>query len=813
MSLMGIVGAAIGGFLGGPMGAMRGYSIGSMVDGYLNPPKGPDVHGPRLNDLSVQGAAYGAYIGRAYGTVALSGNVFWIENNKIREVVSVTEAEGGKGDPLGGGGGGGDVYSYSYFGTFAVGLCRGPILGVRRIWIGGKLFYDAVVTGYGAAAAASDNSQYFTLYKGTETQQADPRMQATLGAANVPGYRGLAYIVFKDLPLAAYGNSIATTQIKVEVVAAGSATEWAPENRQVAGTLRAAACDGKRTFLLSDGTTVGYSADGGLTYTAIALPGSIGTGRSATDGDGMVLFIGSTTTAYYLVDADKGQDWYFRQLEARQYSGNYYVDENGNYTDGYGNVYSPGTVFDTMTYTAAGYFGATTLPNANLGACACANSVYCAVPATGSTGAVGIFDASAIDFNWRETTLPAAGSWRVATDGTAFVAVMHGGGAARGVLDYAMDWVTYTIGQTVTFTAGDLPAGDWVDIAWDGAAFVAIEANSRRAAKSADGLAWTVYATALPSAAAWSCLASNGEGLLAALSASTAAATSEDHGETWTARTMSTTGCVDLAWNGAYFVAAGSGTYAATIAVSGIVPGAANLADIIEAECLLSGVLEAGDIDTTLIADTVRGYRIGPPATIRSALEPLQAAYRFDVAQSGYTVKFIPRGLPFTDDDYDDVLLLAHLDDLTEVTGKTLTARHGAEISTEQSVFGGHALKLPDADSAIVVSSPEDFAFDYGGDFCIELRAYLNAAGTAQRIVSGGMTLCIAADSATIWLYPTDAPAHNWRAAVALTEGWTAIAFESSGGAGTFFIDGEAVAATRSGLPSFAFLTELRLGA
>jgi predicted 3-demethylubiquinone-9 3-methyltransferase (glyoxalase superfamily) len=43
-------------------------------------------------------------------------------------------------------------------------------------------------------------------------------MQATLGVDNTPAYRGLAYIVFYDLPLADYGEALAAAQVKVEVM-------------------------------------------------------------------------------------------------------------------------------------------------------------------------------------------------------------------------------------------------------------------------------------------------------------------------------------------------------------------------------------------------------------------------------------------------------------------------------------------------------------------------------------------------------------------------------------------------------------------
>ena len=52
-------------------------------------------------------------------------------------------------------------------------------------------------------------------------------MQAALGVANTPAYRGLAYIVFNDLELAPYSNSLAGVQVKVEVVRVGS-TELFP---------------------------------------------------------------------------------------------------------------------------------------------------------------------------------------------------------------------------------------------------------------------------------------------------------------------------------------------------------------------------------------------------------------------------------------------------------------------------------------------------------------------------------------------------------------------------------------------------------
>lgn len=207
-----ITGAAVGFAVGGPTGAVYGAQIGYAAGTALDPPKGPTVEGPRLNDLTVQTSTYGQFIPRTYGTIGLSGNVFWLENNQIKEVVKKKKS-GGKG-----GGSSSTVKTYTYYATFAVGLCEGPIAGVRRIWVGPDLVYDAGSDDLETIISSNQASAKFTIYNGTDTQQPDPRMQAEMGVANCPAYRGLAYIVVKDLLLTNYGNSVAGAQVKVETV-------------------------------------------------------------------------------------------------------------------------------------------------------------------------------------------------------------------------------------------------------------------------------------------------------------------------------------------------------------------------------------------------------------------------------------------------------------------------------------------------------------------------------------------------------------------------------------------------------------------
>ncbi|OYW62745.1 MAG: hypothetical protein B7Z31_00295 [Rhodobacterales bacterium 12-65-15] len=212
----GIVGAVVGFFAGGNV--VIGAQIGMAVGGLIDPPK---VMGPRLDDLTAQTSTYGAFIPRIYGTAPVVGNIFWIQGNKLIE----KEAESsGKGGP--------EVTNFEYSATFAVGLCEGPIDGVRRIWIGGQLWYDAGATDLSSVVVSSGrrlffgssvaSSGTFTLYDGSDTQLPDPLIQADRGVANVPAYRGLAYLVFTELPLKDYGNSLAGAQVKVEVVKSGS---------------------------------------------------------------------------------------------------------------------------------------------------------------------------------------------------------------------------------------------------------------------------------------------------------------------------------------------------------------------------------------------------------------------------------------------------------------------------------------------------------------------------------------------------------------------------------------------------------------
>jgi Putative phage tail protein len=171
----------------------------------------PDVvnEGARVTDLKATGSDYGVSIPRGWGRFRVGGNLIWAR--EIKEV-RTAEQQGGKGGPTV------TNITYSYFGTFAVLLCHGPVVDVRRIWMNGGLVYN-VEPGSSAETIANSNewrTKYMRFYPGNTTQNPDDLIQATQGSNRTPAWRSFCYLVFDNLPLEDYGNRL--PQIEVEVV-------------------------------------------------------------------------------------------------------------------------------------------------------------------------------------------------------------------------------------------------------------------------------------------------------------------------------------------------------------------------------------------------------------------------------------------------------------------------------------------------------------------------------------------------------------------------------------------------------------------
>ncbi len=190
-----ITGAAIG----SQIGAMAGHVVDQALFGSSGRQR--VVDGPRLSDVRITSSTEGAPIPRLYGRARLGGQVIWA-CNLMETVVPRGGSSGGAGK--GGRSSANTGADYVYSANFAVGLCEGPISSVGRVWADGKEI---------------DLSKYtYRVYTGTADQQADALIEAQQGADQAPAYRGLAYIVFEQMPLADFGNRI--PQLSFEIFSA-----------------------------------------------------------------------------------------------------------------------------------------------------------------------------------------------------------------------------------------------------------------------------------------------------------------------------------------------------------------------------------------------------------------------------------------------------------------------------------------------------------------------------------------------------------------------------------------------------------------
>ncbi|MEL6337033.1 MAG: glycoside hydrolase TIM-barrel-like domain-containing protein [Pseudomonadota bacterium] len=191
------VGSAIGGQILGmsaaTIGQAAGAVAGSFIDQALLGQGSAAVDVGRARGLRLQSATEGAAMPLTYGRMRIAGQVIW--STRFLETVRET-TQGGKAT-----GGGQTVREHSYSISMAVAVGEGPIDRIGRIWADGAEMDLSAVT--------------YRVYRGTEDQGPDPKIEAVEGAGNVPGYPGTAYVVFEDLALGPYGNRI--PQLNMEV--------------------------------------------------------------------------------------------------------------------------------------------------------------------------------------------------------------------------------------------------------------------------------------------------------------------------------------------------------------------------------------------------------------------------------------------------------------------------------------------------------------------------------------------------------------------------------------------------------------------
>jgi hypothetical protein len=164
------------------------------------------IRGPRLDNLKTTTAEYGTPINRFWGKRKFDCPIIWAE--ELRETRHTSKSKGGKNT------------QYKYFASFATLIADHEIDAITRIWMDDKLVYQTTAIGpvsVGSAAGLTVGGN-MRAYLGTETQLADPRMEAwcddRYGPDSCPAYRGSAYVVFEELPVNNFGNRIPNITIE-----------------------------------------------------------------------------------------------------------------------------------------------------------------------------------------------------------------------------------------------------------------------------------------------------------------------------------------------------------------------------------------------------------------------------------------------------------------------------------------------------------------------------------------------------------------------------------------------------------------------
>ncbi|MGB0926484.1 MAG: baseplate multidomain protein megatron [Pikeienuella sp.] len=186
----GAVGGSVAGISSAAIGKAAGAVAGSMIDQKIMGRGAQPVQTGRVDSLRLQGGGEGAAVPKIVGRMRVGGQMIW--SSRFTEHVD-SSRRGGKG------GGGQRTNRFSYSISFAIALCEGTIHRIGRVWADGN--------------EISLEDFNYRLYLGDETQLADPLIDAVEGGA--PAFRGVAYIVFEDLPLGSFGNRI--PQLNVEV--------------------------------------------------------------------------------------------------------------------------------------------------------------------------------------------------------------------------------------------------------------------------------------------------------------------------------------------------------------------------------------------------------------------------------------------------------------------------------------------------------------------------------------------------------------------------------------------------------------------
>lgn len=185
------LGKAYGGGILSSVGRYAGRLLGSYLDNLNYEPEEYYKFNNIRDSFSLSTATYGQAIPLIFGSACVSAKIIWasqikeIQRHSVEEeyfkepkYLNISRIKTIR-----------NIIDCEYYVSLALCLCEGEITEIARCWANGQPF---------------DLKNYnFRLYKGCEEQLPDP----LLGSA-APAFRGLAYIVFEDLPLKDFNNCL-----------------------------------------------------------------------------------------------------------------------------------------------------------------------------------------------------------------------------------------------------------------------------------------------------------------------------------------------------------------------------------------------------------------------------------------------------------------------------------------------------------------------------------------------------------------------------------------------------------------------------
>lgn len=178
--ILGVVGAVIGFYVGGPTGAYYGWAIGSTLGGMYSASQ-QVLPGPKIGDVQKQTSQEGGFRPIVFGrSVPMSGNI--IADSEPVKVYR--EVEQGKGGPA--------VETEYVYRTYAVGFGEGECE-LLQAWRNGILVAD-----FEDPSMSAENAkflEYARWYTGAFDQMADPDLEGVYGVGNAPFLRGTMYLV------------------------------------------------------------------------------------------------------------------------------------------------------------------------------------------------------------------------------------------------------------------------------------------------------------------------------------------------------------------------------------------------------------------------------------------------------------------------------------------------------------------------------------------------------------------------------------------------------------------------------------------